>query len=295
MFKQIQSGFQVLKVKLKKKKKPRVKALTVVKSLTVLREPTEMTTVTTESADNLIDVAIVNQKKRKRKRRKRNKQTVEGIKKVKVNENLLVIFDLNGTLISRVTSSKKRAAKLNPYLPSQKDFGNKGSSVYIRPYWNDLLDTVFNLKNVSVGVWTSAQKDNADRLVNRLFGEYREHVEFVLNRSHCLNAPMNIKVDTVIKDLSIIYNSSEFNKDGLWSPENTILVDDTITKAKKDPKNILVIPEFDVSNSNVNCQEDVELLRLKQWLEKLEDRILPDVRDVIDAYPLSSEEVPELD
>ncbi|KAJ2995747.1 hypothetical protein HDV02_000491 [Globomyces sp. JEL0801] len=132
---------------------------------------------------------------------------------------------------------------------------------------------------------TSAQKDNADRLVNRLFGEYREHVEFVLNRSHY----------TVIKDLSIIYNSSELNKDGLWSPENTILVDDTITKAKKDPKNILVIPEFDVSNSNVNCQEDVELLRLKQWLEKLEDRILPDVRDVIDAYPLSSEEVPELD
>lgn len=52
---------------------------------------------------------------------------------------------------------------------------------------------------------------------------------------------------------------------------NTILVDDSPTKAAHDPRNIYVMKEFDVGDAMVDCRSDSELDSLMQWLAALTD------------------------
>ncbi|KAJ3324939.1 hypothetical protein HDV06_005527 [Boothiomyces sp. JEL0866] len=181
----------------------------------------------------------------------------------------LLVFDLNGTLITRLNAKEfkifKAASSISP------DFTTNKMKVYKRPHWNQFLETVMNLPHISVGVWTSAQPKNAVALTEKLFGDYVNQLEFILDRSHCEDAPIGVKVDTAVKNLDLIFDS-KLSK-GKWDT-NTILIDDSKSKAKKQPDNLVEIPTFDVT---VNSQDD-SLLILENWLRNLEPG---DVRELI--------------
>jgi hypothetical protein len=59
------------------------------------------------------------------------------------------------------------------------------------------------------------------------------------------------------------------------------LIDDTLTKAAFEPRNLYLIPEFDVGNPNVDCGADTELLNLLEFVKCLVDG---DIRDQLDAH-----------
>jgi hypothetical protein len=207
-------------------------------------------------------------------------------------KELLIIFDLNGTLISRVSRQlEKKLAKVNPFCPGYYDFMFEKTQCYLRPHWEKFLEQIESNPNISIGIWTSAQKKNADGMTSNLFSNHNKPIEFILDRSHCLNAPMNIKTNNVIKDLNWLFQDETLSKSGKWNAKNTIIVDDTSTKAKRNPRNLLLIDEYTVLDKTFDCKNDIELLKLLAWVEKLEERMgdCGDIRTVIELFPLKNE------
>lgn len=211
-------------------------------------------------------------------------------------KELLIIFDLNGTLVSRVSRKLEKALSLeNPYCPENFDFIFEKTRCYVRPGWDKFLNQMENHSNISIGIWTSAQKKNADRMTTNLFSNHNKPIEFLLDRSHCLNAPLNVKTNNVIKDLNMLFQDKVLSRNGKWTEKNTIIVDDTITKAKRNPRNLLVIDEYTVLDKTFDCNNDIELLKLLQWVEKLEERgaDYSDIRTIIEKFPLKLENLEE--
>lgn len=132
-------------------------------------------------------------------------------------KTILIIFDLNGTLLSRLTHKPEiLAARANPFCPTP-DFAVPNGHVYVRPNFYPFVQELFLLKNVKVAVWTSAQPKNSHLLTKRLFKGKVQKLRFVLHRIHCEQAPKGIKVATAIKNLNLIFKSLELSEGGLWT------------------------------------------------------------------------------
>lgn len=70
-----------------------------------------------------------------------------------------------------------------------------------------------------------------------------------------------------------------------YSPQNTIIVDDTREKLAEHNDNHLVIPEFDVTDHEVDFTTDDHLLHLKAYFETLLQADPHDVRDFLANKP----------
>lgn len=118
---------------------------------------------------------------------------------------ILVVFDLNGTLITRLNAKEYRVfKKANSIAP---DFTVNKSKVFKRPHWDKFLEALMKLPHIEVAVWTSAQPNNAVPLTEKLFGKYVNRLQFILDRSHCEDAPMGVKVDTAVKNLELVFDT----------------------------------------------------------------------------------------
>ncbi|PVZ98855.1 hypothetical protein BB558_005138 [Smittium angustum] len=192
------------------------------------------------------------------------------------NRNILLVLDLNGTLLLR---RKKR------------------QTILLRPGVTDFID--FALKNFAVMVWSSAQPNNVDKMVKHLFGKKKSLLAGVWDRRFCTLRGNYFSKSKCIKDMERIWNGwtldeSSFkhlyvgteyqfikttDKLGLdngsdvikkkfqtkWNSENTLLVDDSVGKAQKQPFNHLCISEY----NETNLQSDMDLVKLKEYLEKM--------------------------
>lgn len=74
-------------------------------------------------------------------------------------KEILLIFDLNGTLFSRLTKKKELLmAQANPFLlRKEPDFkGISKAKVYKRPHFQELIDALSSreeLNHISIAVW----------------------------------------------------------------------------------------------------------------------------------------------
>jgi hypothetical protein len=196
-------------------------------------------------------------------------------------KQILLIFDLNGTILYRLKKGQQRKlVSSNPHKPANHDFTiTAGVKVFVRPYFKELMETLAKLPHISIAVWTSARRDNAVLLTTTLFTKTK--LEFILDRSHCENAPMNIKSSNVIKNLNVIFRDKVL---GLkWNELNTILIDDTKEKAKKQPLNLLQVSSFDLADHGFNASQDNVLLNLSNWIESLPLDV-SDIRNYIANY-----------
>ena len=144
---------------------------------------------------------------------------------------LLVILDLNGTLI----------VKPNRTAPTK---------FRMRPGVTQLFDYLF-AKHV-VMIYTSSRPHNAKAVVEKLFSSnQRRQLAAVwardklgLNRTQ-YNEKVQVykKLDKIWRDK---YIQAKCPDGGRWDQTNTILVDDSHLKALAQPYNLLQIPEFAV-------------------------------------------------
>jgi hypothetical protein len=146
--------------------------------------------------------------------------------------HMLVILDLNGTLI---------------YRPNRK----QPKRFLARPFLSQFLEYLFD--NFSVMVWSSAKPENVNSLVdNALDPKLRPKVVDVWTRDdfnlsiHHYNA--NVQV---YKDLTKVWDADKiqskmpsFGLGSQFGQHNTILIDDSALKASAQPHNLLEIPEF---------------------------------------------------
>jgi hypothetical protein len=169
-------------------------------------------------------------------------------------KKLLVILDLNGTLLYR--TNKKTAFK---------------------PRKNVDLFLLHLLQHHRVMIWSSSHAKNVQAMVNQLFPEdQRETLLEIWARDTLRLDPTQFanKVQ-VYKRLEWVWGHSkiqacpEGKTTGGWNQDNTVLLDDSFEKAAAEPFNLVQIPEFTGQWEKQDVLDQV--LAYIDWLAHHED------------------------
>ncbi|KAH8683059.1 HAD-like domain-containing protein [Tricladium varicosporioides] len=152
--------------------------------------------------------------------------------KLDVPKHLLVIIDLNGTILFR------------PHRNRPKHFT-------ARPHAQRFLEYCINTFNVVI--WSSAKPQNVKHLVEAIIPEeLRRKVLAIWGRDKFCLTPRDYdlrvqcykRLTKVWNDAVISKSHPEYATGGRWNQRNTVLVDDSIEKGRSEPFNIIEIPEF---------------------------------------------------
>jgi hypothetical protein len=186
---------------------------------------------------------------------------------------LLVILDLNGTLLHRTA---------------------KGGTQFItRPGLNEFL--TYLRENHYVMFWSSSSKHNVTNMVKKLLG--KSEWESNLNRRLVgiwgrntlrLGQYASEKVQ-VYKQLTWVWDDVgvrvgwHYNKEE-WDQSNTVLIDDSTEKAASEPYNHIELDEFEARPHQRN---DDALGQVTRYLEQLSS--IHDVSTYIRVHPFKSD------
>ncbi|KAF2216259.1 hypothetical protein CERZMDRAFT_109200 [Cercospora zeae-maydis SCOH1-5] len=166
---------------------------------------------------------------------------------------LLVVVDLNGTLLKRWKYSGTNKSTLRPHV-------------------HEFLDYV--LANHKLMIWSSARPQNVNVMCTKLITpEQRQKLVTIWARDTLRLSPQayDRKVQ-VYKQLSWIWNDSSVqaanpHQKEMWSQSNTVLIDDSIDKAASEPHNLVEVEEFEAHDRQI--QSDTYLLEVKAYLQTL--------------------------
>ncbi|KAK3614629.1 hypothetical protein LTR56_027129 [Elasticomyces elasticus] len=174
---------------------------------------------------------------------------------------LLVILDLNGTLLHRK---------------------NRKTSFTARPHVSEFL--WYLMENHKVMIWSSARPENVQSIVKEIFTPKQlAKLIAVWGRERLQLTPeqYNMRVQ-VYKQLSWVWRDDEIANSGMdvddgdgWAQDNTVLIDDSVEKAASEPYNLIKIDEFE------GKPEQLETDVLGQVVDYLE--VLKCARDVSSA------------
>ncbi|KAJ3026200.1 UNVERIFIED_CONTAM: hypothetical protein HDU68_006074 [Siphonaria sp. JEL0065] len=195
---------------------------------------------------------------------------------------ILIVLDLNGTLIDRLAKGPERvAANRNPLCPKEADLTLNKNKVFLRPYLDVFLKFLF--ENFHVSAWTSATPKNSVPLVDFIFEPFGANYGLGLfhnrDRDKCIIEPTPEKEYNSVKDLTKIWldnstrNPDAVNVEGIWNEHNTILVDDSACKSCRTPLNHLLVPTFSVGDLKLtrNCDQDTTLLSAVSYLRSMQE------------------------
>ncbi|KXX78875.1 hypothetical protein MMYC01_204767 [Madurella mycetomatis] len=181
---------------------------------------------------------------------------------------LLVVIDLNGTLL---------------YRPSKRS----PSRFVERPLARVFLQACLDKPNHHVAIWSSARPANVERMCAQLlapeqlakvvavwgrdrFGLSRDDYN---RRTQCYKRLTRLWSDPVV---------AASHPDGAaWNQGNTVLIDDSVEKARSEPHNAITLPEF---TGDVNEQPQV-LSLVQEYLDTLAWQM--DISTYIRARPFA--------
>lgn len=198
-------------------------------------------------------------------------------------QKLLVILDLNGTLLVR---PKYRAPQ----------------SIKVRPGVAQLLEYLF--ENHAVMVYSSTRPENCLAIVDKFFQPHQTNALAAIwarNKLGLSAEQYNNKVQ-VYKKLDPIWADEGIQTTAApgerWSQQNTVLVDDSQLKALAQPHNLLQIPEF-VNNEPQTgtrahidwyCGEEDIVKSVQEKLEELKWQV--DVSRLIRQWQTGEQQAP---
>lgn len=180
-----------------------------------------------------------------------------GLSSLRQPQHLLVVIDLNGTLLFR--PSKKRPTNFN-----------------MRPHAQTFLK--YCVDTFTVVIWSSARAENVNAMCNTILTpDIRSRVaaiwgrdKFGLSRADFdLRVQCYKRLSKVWKDPNIAGTHPAYHEGFRWDQTNTVLIDDSREKARSEPHNLIEVPEW-FGDTN----------------EK--DRILPQVHDYLNHLSMSS-------
>lgn len=191
-------------------------------------------------------------------------------KRLQRPQSLLLILDLNGTLLMRRRASRS-------YTP--------------RPSLGRFLSYCFN--HHSVLIWSSATPTNVEAICRKVFSkEQRRNLLGEWGRDTLGLTPVQYKGHVqVYKKLDRVWNSQALNsmhpdseKGIKWDQRNTVLIDDSALKGSAQPHNLVHIPEFTKDKADSG---DV-LQQIVAYLEELQ--MYDDVSNFISQTPFRPDE-----
>lgn len=165
-------------------------------------------------------------------------------------KNRLIILDMNNVLVHRVFKFTDEQPDTIPFHPSATLLGTKFYT-WKRPHLDEFIKRMFT--NYTVAVWSSAQGQNVEDLVDFVFGEKKKDLLFVWDQSHCTFVPTDKVKPVFYKNLDQVYlKYPQFNR------FNTLLMDDSPGKVSMNhPDTWLQIKAWRVVD-----QEDEELRKI---------------------------------
>lgn len=147
-------------------------------------------------------------------------------------QHLLVVIDLNGTLLFR---------------PSRKQPTKFVARPKTEPFLKYCVDTF------SVVIWSSARHENVTNMCNAILTtELRKKViavwgreKFGLSRQDFdLRVQCYKRLTRLWSDEEIARSHPDFSQGARWDQTNTVLVDDSVEKGRSEPFNLIEVPEF---------------------------------------------------
>lgn len=187
----------------------------------------------------------------------------------------LVILDLNGLLLYRRLANKKDAL---PPPPRPFDKRTGSFCVWLRPHATSFLD--FLLSRFHVAIWSSAQMHNIVPLLNLLGLDPADpKLAFVWSQAQCTDTgtshPENEHRPLFLKETSKIFDDPSHA--GLFSAENTLLIDDDAYKAERNLADTCISPHsYHGETEEEDCNPDGQHLgglgptaELRRWLGRL--------------------------
>ncbi|TQS31847.1 hypothetical protein Golomagni_07858 [Golovinomyces magnicellulatus] len=145
---------------------------------------------------------------------------------------ILIIMDLNGTLLYRPTKRK-------PFHFVE------------RPHAQQFLHYCIN--NFAVAIWSSARPQNVGKMVDRLLTpDLRSKCVVIWGRDKLglskddYDAKVQVykRLTAIWADPQVKASHPEAETGGCWDQTNTVLIDDSEEKGRSEPYNMLQIPEF---------------------------------------------------
>ena len=178
---------------------------------------------------------------------------------------LLVVLDLNGTILRRV---------------------DRGSGYVERKETKIFMS--YCLSHFQVMVWSSATKGNVDRMCKKLLGKESSITiwsrdQLGLTREDSLKNVQCYKRLTRVWTNRAIQAQHPFAASGFfWDQTNTVLIDDSAEKARSEPYNCITLPDF-----NKDSDESLPVLpRVHDYLNMLACQ--EDVSCFIRAHPFDT-------
>lgn len=163
-------------------------------------------------------------------------------------QELLVVIDLNGTLLYRPN-------RKNP----TKFLGRPNADLFLK----------YCIDNFSVVIWSSAKPANVNAMCDTILTpELRQKVVAIWGRDKFNLSPTDFvlrvqcykRLTSIWKDPSIAASHPLHQFGGRWDQTNTVLIDDSLDKARSEPYNLIEVPD---------------------WTGDLEDYALPHVHDYL--------------
>jgi hypothetical protein len=171
---------------------------------------------------------------------------------------VLVILDLNGTLLHRPSKNKQR--------------------MIARPFLKPFLR--YLASNFAIMVWSSARPENVKSLVqqsldkdlqSKLVAEWAR-TSFNLSPEHySRNVQVYKNLDLVWKNQDIQKKHPTFEHGGRFGQHNTVLIDDSVLKANAQPHNLLEITEFTATPEDMKSDVLREVAGYLEVLRKQSD------------------------
>ena len=153
-------------------------------------------------------------------------------------QRLLLVLDLNGTLLYRPSASSN-------YLP--------------RPFLAPFL--AYCLANHSVLIWSSASPANVSAMCAKLFrprdrrtllGEWGRDTLGLTPEQYTSKVQVYKRLDQIWHDPRLSASHPLALQGQRWGQENTLLIDDSPMKATAQPYNLLRIPEFNKNTTEID-------------------------------------------
>ena len=169
---------------------------------------------------------------------------------------LLLVLDLNGTLLYRTVGSSNYTPRL--FLPQFLDYCLSNHSVLI---WSSA--TSANVSAICARLFTPAQRA-------QLLGEWARDTLGLTPAQYVEKTQVYKRLDRIWADKTIQREHRWFDVGGRWTQQNTLLLDDSILKASAQPYNLVQMPEFTRSGdkhagSNVLGQVTSYLQEARMW------------------------------
>ena len=149
-------------------------------------------------------------------------------------QRLLLILDLNGTLLFRPNASTTFTPR-----PCLEEFLNYSCANHSILIWSSAKP--YNVKGVCEQLFTPKQRE-------ALLGEWGRDTLDLTAQQYASRVQVYKRLDKVWNDPKIEASHPGSKQSGTWGQHNTLLIDDSAIKASAQPYNHIEVPEYIRSN-----------------------------------------------